>query len=141
MRKNNNEDGQGLVEYALVLVLVAVIVMAVLSMLGGRVALVYAQVMAGFNGDSLDDGAIMLSGAMNVTETSGVCNGTLENIKFVVLDADGNTVTDQSVSATVYVNGDIGNTFTGTADKNGIATAAGPVNISGKCPLTITLSN
>jgi len=38
------EKGQGLVEYALILVLIAVVVIAVLSLLGTRVSQVFSQI-------------------------------------------------------------------------------------------------
>ena len=42
-----NEEGQGLVEYALILVLVAVIVIAILAVLGPQVANVFSRVTSG----------------------------------------------------------------------------------------------
>ena len=39
------EDGQGLVEYALILVLVAVVVIAILTLLGPAVGNVFLQIM------------------------------------------------------------------------------------------------
>lgn len=40
-----NEEGQGLVEYALILVLVAVVVIAVLTLLGPAIADVFSTIM------------------------------------------------------------------------------------------------
>jgi pilus assembly protein Flp/PilA len=42
----NREDGQGLVEYALILVLVAIVVIAILTLLGPAVGEVFSQIMA-----------------------------------------------------------------------------------------------
>ncbi|MGD2105037.1 MAG: Flp family type IVb pilin [Anaerolineae bacterium] len=39
------EEGQGLVEYALILVLVAVVVIAVLALLGPAIGNVFSQIM------------------------------------------------------------------------------------------------
>ena len=39
-----NEDGQGLVEYALILVLVAIVVIVVLSILGPQIGNVFSQI-------------------------------------------------------------------------------------------------
>jgi len=41
-----NERGQGLVEYALILVLVAVIVIAILAMLGPAIGNVFSKIVA-----------------------------------------------------------------------------------------------
>ncbi len=38
------EEGQGLVEYALILVLIAVVVIVILTLLGGRVSGIFSQI-------------------------------------------------------------------------------------------------
>lgn len=45
----NREEGQGLVEYALVLVLVAVVIIAILTLLGPQIGKVFSQITAGLN--------------------------------------------------------------------------------------------
>ncbi|MCA9931347.1 MAG: hypothetical protein KC419_22835 [Anaerolineales bacterium] len=140
MTKKNKEEGQGLVEYALVLVLVALAVMLVLSLLGSRVVLAYAQVIAGLNGDTLDDNAVMLSSDMDVSG-SNVCTATISNISFIVTDSEGNPLTNQSVTATILANGSADQTITGTANGSGMATVAGPISVTASCPLKITLSD
>jgi pilus assembly protein Flp/PilA len=42
-------DGQGLVEYALILVLIAIVVIGVLTLLGGRVSQVFSQINSSLN--------------------------------------------------------------------------------------------
>ncbi|GMQ79208.1 MAG: hypothetical protein BMS9Abin02_1771 [Anaerolineae bacterium] len=44
------EDGQGLVEYAFILLLVALVVIAVLLLLGPQIGNVFSQVVSGFQG-------------------------------------------------------------------------------------------
>jgi pilus assembly protein Flp/PilA len=41
------EEGQGLVEYALILVLIAIVVIGILSLLGGQVSQVFNTVNSG----------------------------------------------------------------------------------------------
>ncbi len=41
------EEGQGLVEYALILVLIAIVVIGILTVLGGRVSTVFSQIDSG----------------------------------------------------------------------------------------------
>src|SRR6266542_1930638 len=41
------EDGQGLVEYALILVLIAIVVIGVLSLLGGKVSTAFSTINSG----------------------------------------------------------------------------------------------
>ena len=45
----NREDGQGLVEYALVLVLVAVVVIAILTLLGPQIGNVFSRIVNGLS--------------------------------------------------------------------------------------------
>lgn len=45
-----HEDGQGLVEYALILVLVAIIVIAILALLGPQIGNVFSQIIDGLQG-------------------------------------------------------------------------------------------
>lgn len=46
----NRENGQGLVEYALVLVLVAIVVIAILTLLGPQIGAVFSDVVGGLGG-------------------------------------------------------------------------------------------
>jgi len=48
--KIHEEAGQGLVEYALILVLIAIVAIAALTLLGGRVASTFSQIAAGIGG-------------------------------------------------------------------------------------------
>ncbi|NJK79087.1 MAG: Flp family type IVb pilin [Chloroflexaceae bacterium] len=45
------EEGQGLVEYALILVLIAIVVIGILTVLGGRVSEVFSEINSGLGGD------------------------------------------------------------------------------------------
>jgi pilus assembly protein Flp/PilA len=45
-----NEEGQGLVEYALILVLVAIVVIAILALLGPQIANIFSRVTNGLGG-------------------------------------------------------------------------------------------
>ncbi len=53
MRRLQMQKGQGLVEYALVLVLVAVVVIAILTMLGPRVGLIFFNVNCTLDGGTV----------------------------------------------------------------------------------------
>ncbi len=43
------EDGQGLVEYALILVLIAIVVIGILTILGGKVSEVFSSINSGLS--------------------------------------------------------------------------------------------
>lgn len=44
------EEGQGLVEYALILVLVAIVVIAILTLLGPQIGNVFSRITSGLTG-------------------------------------------------------------------------------------------
>jgi pilus assembly protein Flp/PilA len=46
----HREDGQGLVEYALILVLIAVVVIAILSLVGPEVGQVFSDILTALQG-------------------------------------------------------------------------------------------
>jgi pilus assembly protein Flp/PilA len=43
------EEGQGLVEYALILVLIAIVVIGILTVLGNQVSTVFSNINSGLN--------------------------------------------------------------------------------------------
>jgi pilus assembly protein Flp/PilA len=43
------EEGQGLVEYALILVLIAIVVIGILTLLGGKVSEVFSEIDSGLS--------------------------------------------------------------------------------------------
>ena len=44
------EEGQGLVEYALILVLIAIVVIGILTLLGHQVSTVFSEINSGLGG-------------------------------------------------------------------------------------------
>jgi pilus assembly protein Flp/PilA len=46
-----HEEGQGLVEYALILVLIAIVVIAVLVLIGPEVGNIFSQIFNGLRGE------------------------------------------------------------------------------------------
>jgi pilus assembly protein Flp/PilA len=46
------EEGQGLVEYALILVLVAIVVIAILTVLGPQIGNVFSDITTGLEGNT-----------------------------------------------------------------------------------------
>ena len=53
------EHGQGLVEYALILVLVAIVVIVVLSILGPQIGNVFSQITAVLGGNTGGGGSVI----------------------------------------------------------------------------------
>lgn len=45
-----HEEGQGLVEYALILVLVAIVVIAILALVGPQIANIFSRITSGLSG-------------------------------------------------------------------------------------------
>jgi pilus assembly protein Flp/PilA len=44
----SKDEGQGLVEYGMILVLIMVVVVAILTLMGGRVSTMYSSINSGF---------------------------------------------------------------------------------------------
>lgn len=143
MKIPEREQGQGLVEYALLLVLIAIVVLVILTLLGTQVVLVFARAAGGLQGDVLDaangDTAVIINYEGNISGSGSSCAGTISNIRFVVTDGNGAILTNQGVSATLKVNGVSSGTVNGTAGASGLAVSSGANSVSGSCPLQITL--
>lgn len=138
MKISKKEEGQGLVEYALILVLVAVVVIAILTILGPQVMVVFAKVAAGLNGQvvtGVGTEAIVTGYDVVVTGTTS-CTATVKNISFVGLQ-DGNVLKNGSVSMALQANGSNGSSFSGSTNANGMGSLSGPYTVSGNCPLSV----
>jgi pilus assembly protein Flp/PilA len=135
---SKRQEGQGLVEYALILVLVAVVVIVILTVLGPQVSGVFARVMAGLNGQSLTgQGLEYAFTSAGVSSPGGETTCHMSTSATVIALQDGVPVADQSVSVTVAVT--LGSTtLAGTTNRNGIVSMSG--NINGACSGTATFS-
>lgn len=136
---NRNEEGQGLVEYALVLVMVALTLILILSLLGSQIILAYGNIIGALGGDSFDDNAVLLASDTSITGTT-VCTATMQDIRFIAKDGDGKLITNANVVVNIRANGVNSGTLSGMASGSGIVSVAGPTTVAGGCPLEITLS-
>lgn len=133
------EQGQGLVEYALLLALIALIVLVILTVLGTQVVLAFARVAGGLNGDKLDVANNDRAVIVNYESSGGGGNCTISNIYYVGVNSDGSIITNDSVPATIMVNGQPRGSLNGSAGSSGLANHAGSVSFSGSCSQTVTL--
>lgn len=140
MKIPKREEGQGLVEYALILVLVAVIIIAILTILGSQVMIVFAKVTAGLNGQvvtGVGTEAIILSSDTTVTGTTS-CSATIKNIAYIGLQ-DGGVLKNGTVSMAIQVNGSNAQSLSGSTGSNGMGSLSGPYSVSGTCPLSVKI--
>lgn len=141
MKIPQREEGQGLVEYALLLVLVAIVIIAVLTLLGSQVMVVFAKITAGLNGQVITGQgieAVITGHDSNIKSGTGGCQGTISNVSIVGLE-DGGILKDGSVSFKVFADGtQQGSTYSVTTDSSGNATYSGsiPISSTGKCKIT-----
>jgi len=142
MKIPQREEGQGLVEYALVLVLIAVVVIAILTILGPQIVLVFARVAGGLKSDVIDvasgDQAVIVSYDGTETGSGSNCTVNVTSMSYVGVDNNGQIITNDTVNATVLANGIEQGSVSATANGSGIATAGGG-SYSGSCPVQITL--
>jgi pilus assembly protein Flp/PilA len=133
MKIPKQEEGQGLVEYALLLVLVAIVIIGILTVLGSSITVVYAKVIGGLNGQTVTGQgieAIVTGYDANITQGTGGCSGTVSNISFIGLD-DGNILKSGTVSIKILVDGATVSTLSGGTGSSGMGTLAGPYSVSG----------
>lgn len=144
MNKSQKEEGQGLVEYALILVLVAIAVIIILQLLGSSLMVVYARVVGGLNGQSITGtGTEHLITGYDLTITRagpGACNITVSNASVIVLQ-DGE-ILPNAATGPIAVTGTGGSSsMSGTTNGSGVASGLGTtVNRIG-CPGTVTIGN
>ena len=124
MNRFKREEGQGLVEYALLLVLVAIVVIGILALLGDQVSSVFARVIAGINGQTISGtGTEYVVSGFGVSVTGGpaVCTVTATNVEVTVFQ-DG-LLADAGVSASAsgVATGGGSGSGNGNTDDTGIA--------------------
>ena len=135
----SRERGQGLVEYALILVLVSVAVIAIMIFLGGSVGTVFQEVSDSLSGQTIEGvGTEYVIGGFSANATGGpLC--TVEVSSFsVTMYQDGERVAaGQNVSVTIEATGGATANRAGTTDDNGVATIAAS-SVSGNCSGQVT---
>jgi pilus assembly protein Flp/PilA len=96
------QEGQGLVEYALILVLVAVVVIGILLVLGPQIRQVFARVALELQYPGQFGGPPVYVQSINVTANagcnpiSGVCNGVAGTATVSLVDDGGNSVSGEA---------------------------------------------
>jgi len=140
MKIPKKEDGQGLVEYALLLVLVAIVIIAILTILGSQVNLVFAKVVAGLNGQVITGVGTeaVVSGYDKSVSGTTTCTVEVSDISFIGLQ-DGEILENGTVSLAITFGGNSPSVQQGSTGSNGIGRLAGPYSGSGPCPLSVSV--
>lgn len=134
------EKGQGLVEYALILVLVSVAVIAIMIFLGGSVGQVFEEVSTNLSGQTITGtGTEYVIGGFSANATGGpVC--TIEVSSFTVtMYEDGERAANEAVSVSIQATGGGAVPGNGTTNANGVATISA-TSVSGNCSGTVTVT-
>lgn len=101
-QRYTRDDGQGLVEYALILVLVAVVVIAILTILGPQVGNVFSRVVDGL-GVASNGGGGGSSSSATVTSIDALRGGADVGVNVTVSANTNVTVTDSQSGQSVSV--------------------------------------
>jgi pilus assembly protein Flp/PilA len=144
MNHIKREEGQGLVEYALLLVLVAIAVIIILSMVGDEVRSVYARVIAGLNGQTISGtGTEYAVTGFGVTVSGGplFCTVTATNVQVAVFE--NGVLADEGVgaSASAVASNGGGGSGSGSTDASGIATIGSLTSSNADCSGTMTVTS
>jgi len=130
MKLFKNENGQGLVEYALLLVLVAVVVIGILALLGPQINIAFSKVIAALNGAGIYEYTIS-SPSITMTNLPGP-NCRFTAAANVSITENGVPVSG-SVNVTGSVSGIVNMTISGSVS-GGSGSISGTRNVSGSCP-------
>lgn len=144
MNRIKRAEGQGLVEYALLLVLVAIIVIAILALMGDQVRSVFARVVAGLNGQTISgSGTEYAITGFGVSVGPGTtnCPVTATGVQVAVFE-DGLLVEGASVGGVTAVatSGNPSPAGSGTTDANGIAAIGNLTSTGAACSGTLEVS-
>lgn len=139
---NPREKGQGLVEYALILVLVSITVIVILSFLGDSVGRVFQTVDAALNGQAITGtGTEYIVGSFSASTSGGpaICTVTVASVSVTRFENGEPAAAGQSVSISASATGGGAVSGSGTTNSNGVATI-GPLTMSGNCAGTVTIT-
>jgi pilus assembly protein Flp/PilA len=124
------EKGQGLIEYALILVLVAIVVISILLLLGPTVGNVFSNIVANLQRVGIGGGqTIVFNGTPSVTKSGGAgCTYTAS--ASVTVTQNGQPAQGVSVGGTVtLING--GGATVGSFSIGGTTNSSGQASLSG----------
>jgi len=143
-RHLHREDGQGLVEYALILVLVSIVVIVILALLGNTINGAFARVIAGLNGQEMTGtGTEYVITGMSASASGSPpdCTVNVTGMQVTVFEDGELAGAGVSVSGSVSFSGGAGGSASGSTGSNGTATlnnVAGNGNCSGSATLTVS---
>ena len=141
-KQTKRQDGQGLVEYALILVLVAVVVLAILTLLGPQVGNVFSRVVNGLGVVTTDGngggGGAPPPSTVEVTGVSASRNGADVFVTITVSANTNITVSDSQSGKFAAMGCDLNCAFTipavGAGPGTITVTADGGSSLSGSYP-------
>lgn len=136
------EAGQGLVEYALILVLVSITVIVVLSFLGDSVGGVFERVSIALSGQTVaGQGTEYTVGGFSVSTSGGpaICTVTVASVNVTMYEDGQPAAAGQSVTISASATGGGSVSASGTTNANGVATIGG-ITMSGNCSGTVTIT-
>ena len=139
--RRRSEEGQGLVEYALILVLVAITVIVVLSLLGNSVNGVFFDVDTALSGQSVSgSGTEYVVGGFSASSSGGPMVCSVETSAFTVtVFQNGEPAANQSVSVSISATGGSSGSASATTNANGQA-SFNSQTVSGNCSGRVTIS-
>jgi pilus assembly protein Flp/PilA len=131
--KTNSERGQGLIEYALILVLVAVVVIGILMLLGPTIRTAYASVITGLGSSGVIDSASAVRTGGGHGNSLVISVSVSTNTMITVTDSQGADPVTVACNGSCTINvggaGDNAGTVVITAAAGGVVNAPYPVKL------------
>ena len=134
----NREQGQGIVEYSLLLAFIAIIVMVILIIIGPNMIVIYARIMGAFSGQTIvaqGNEAIVLGMELD-RSGSGACTYSIDG-QGVVFMTNGDLIREGTYTLRASVDGAGNYTVSGLGSleigNGGYAPITGTGSFSGPC--------
>lgn len=144
----NKERGQGLVEYALVLILVGIVIILILSFLGDRVQKTYCKAVFSLDPNveapfctALDVNCAILSSSPFILEAQVTDSAGENNITYVQFYVDGIASSTENIYHYCLGGGDVScNAYHGASGRHNFAAVAYDADgNTGKCSIDATV--
>lgn len=143
-RHLRREDGQGLVEYALILVLVSIVVIVILALLGNTINGAFARVVAALNGQDMTGTGteyVITSMGASASGSPPDCTVNVTGMQVTVFEDGELAGAGVAVSGSVSFSGGAGGSASGSTNSSGTATlnnVSGLGSCSGSATLTVS---
>ena len=140
--KSRKEGGQGLVEYAMILILAVIILVIIVTVLGPQVRFFYVKIIGGLGGQTINGTgteAYIIGYDVAASGGPGTCSVAVTNIQVFGIE-DGNLASGLTLNGTISASGGSSESTSGETNDDGIAMMSDETISGADCSGTATVS-